>query len=194
MPNPDLISITFKFDVDSRGVVKKYDKSKAGTAFGSFLNDSKLDSYVARTGYDFAGWYTGEKNGEKIGSDTARPSEDTTYYARWQIRTVTIRLGGTVGKNYGYIGIYKGGSFSDNYGVIDNNKGKLSYNYNLLMKNSGELDNNEGLLSLNTGLLHNNRAGAETNKGTIDYNYGVLKVNDETGEVGANSGRDRFCC
>ncbi len=300
-PNPDLISITFKFDVDSRGIVKKYDKSKAGTVFGSFLNDSGLDSYVTRTGYDFVGWYTGEKDGKKIGSDTARPSEDTTYYARWQIRTVTIKLdgnggtdggtftgkyketigvlpmssrsgyifngwwardkngnwngvlsardgfpaqdttyyarwtkktaentttfingvsgfdgfftatdenrgnvsenygeiglvteGGTVGKNYGYVGIYKGGFISDNYGVIGNNKGKLNYNYNMLKVNSGELDYNEGLLSLNTGFLHNSRAGVETNKGTIDYNYGVLKANDETGEVGTNYGEIRF--
>ena len=113
-PNPDLVSITFKYEADSPGVVKKYDKNDAGQAFGTFFDDAELAAYIAKTGYTFDGWYTEPDAGEKVTSESLRPEQDTTYYARWNISTVTITLdaaGGTDGGN-------RTGEYRDPIGIL----------------------------------------------------------------------------
>ncbi|HAD20301.1 MAG TPA: hypothetical protein DCF42_07885 [Lachnospiraceae bacterium] len=209
-PNPDLITITFKYDEDSRGIVKKYDKSQAGSAFGSLLKDAKLDSYVDRTGYDFAGWHTEAKGGEKIDSTTARPSGDTTFYAHWKIRTVTIQLDGNGGTD--------GGSFTGKYketiGVIPMST-RSGYIFNgwwtkdkkgnwgsVLSARDGFPAQNTTYYARwtkktadNTISFINGTSGfdgfydaADENRGNVSDNYGEIGLVTEGGTVGNNYG------
>ena len=46
---------------------------------------------VTRTGYDFVGWFTSSSDGVQVNvTDTVKILEDTTYFARWQIRKFTL--------------------------------------------------------------------------------------------------------
>ena len=46
---------------------------------------------VTRTGYDFLGWFTSSSDGVQVNvTDTVKILEDTTYFARWQIRKFTL--------------------------------------------------------------------------------------------------------
>ncbi len=210
-PNPDLINVTFKYDEDSKGIVKKYDKEKAGTAFGNLLDDTKLSSYAEKTGYDFVGWYTAPEGGEKITADTARPGEDTTYYARWKIRTVTITLDGTGGTN----GRSCSGEYKTKIGVLPVST-RSGYFFNgWWSKNSrGEwgdpINARTGFpvndttyyarwtkkTEENTSTFINGAFGfdgyfdaADEDRGNITRNYGDIELVTSNGSVGDNYGR-----
>jgi uncharacterized repeat protein (TIGR02543 family) len=46
---------------------------------------------VTRTGYDLVGWFTSSSDGVQVNvTDTVKILEDTTYFARWQIRKFTL--------------------------------------------------------------------------------------------------------
>ena len=46
---------------------------------------------LTRTGYDFVGWFTSSSDGTQVNvTDTVKILEDTTYFARWQIRKFTL--------------------------------------------------------------------------------------------------------
>ena len=45
---------------------------------------------TSRTGYTFNGWYTAKTGGTKIETSTLMPGGDTTYYAQWTIKKVTV--------------------------------------------------------------------------------------------------------
>ena len=46
----------------------------------------------SRTGYDFAGWYTESEDGEPFGFETVPITQDTTIWARWTIRQITVKF------------------------------------------------------------------------------------------------------
>ena len=52
---------------------------------------------VARTGYQFAGWFTARKGGEKISADTKVVS-NVTYYAQWNANTYDVGFNGRGGE------------------------------------------------------------------------------------------------
>ena len=51
---------------------------------------------ATKTGYSFSGWYTNTIGGEKIqGGDTVKVTDDTTFYAHWTAKTITVTFNGT---------------------------------------------------------------------------------------------------
>jgi uncharacterized repeat protein (TIGR02543 family) len=66
---------------------------ETGVRTGKTNNTYTAPTDPTRSGYTFAGWYTGATDGTKVENPNTYPSDsNTTYYAQWTASDVTVTL------------------------------------------------------------------------------------------------------
>ncbi len=83
-------SVTAYFDANGGAFKPNEPDSRTGEPDDSYT--APTDTDVAKTGYNFDGWYTKPVGGDKIGSDPKFGASNVTWFAHWTPQTIQVTL------------------------------------------------------------------------------------------------------